>query len=130
MDMKTRCYNLVAVSAITANAIAYITVQRDGFVVAAELTVATNSQVNSYAWSAELSVVAQFGSATNDSLGPFLFVCYGPIINNSAVGVDAQSSRATVSGIAIQVRAGDRVYINTSQSAASATFTGKVHISE
>jgi len=128
--MKTKAYHLAAVCAALTNAAAFITVPRDGYIVAATLIVGTASVVDLSSYTGELSTVGVIGHATNDSQGGFLTCTLGPFKVTTAVGSDLRSAFTSIAGIAIPVKAGDRVYLNTDQWPQSAAYSAYVHISE
>jgi hypothetical protein len=128
--VRTKAYHLVALVSAVTNAAAFVTIARPGFIVAAQIQVSTATKVDLSSYTGELSTVGQLGTATNDSQGGFLSVTLGPFLVSTAVGSDLRSATAVITGIAIPVQAGDRIFINTDQWPQAAVYTAYVHVSE
>lgn len=128
--MKTTVFSLVVVTAASTDAAASVQIPRKGFITGWHMKLDTADVVNASAHNFELSMVPAYQGATNDALQT-LDLVGETCLNNTAIGImRAPHDESIVTGLAIPVEAGTRIYVNTNQSAGNQTNIAKVFFSD
>ncbi len=128
--MKTTVFSMVVATSASTDAAAQIQIPRRGFITGWHLKLDTVDTTNGNAHNFELSLTPAYQGATNDALQTLDIVGLG-VVNLTAIGVFKYlSDSVAVTGLAIPVEAGTRVYINTNQAATAQTNIAKVFFSE
>lgn len=125
---KTKVYKIYGSAAASTNSLASIIIQRDGYIHGLHASLSAISEVNGHYFNAELSFSSVSQSTTNDTIGP-IFGLELRIVNASN-GNFVNNRLASISGLAIPVKAGDRLYLNTAQSASTCYCTFYVYVAE
>lgn len=125
--MKTKPYLLAAAVAVTTDAAAYIQLPKDGFLVAIRMTgnlEAPGTAIGIWQVSFNTSM-----ANTNDYQGIVMNVNFHRT-QVTAVGIVPDDWNQGQSGIAIPVRAGDRLYLHYAGSAVNTTCQVHLYIDE
>lgn len=126
--MRTKVYKLYANTATSSNAAASIIVQRDGYIHAIAGNMAADNTADGSSFLAELSTQSVSQATTNDTLG--VLFALREYHNSGAAGTFLSGKSSSVSGLAIPVKAGDRLYLNTSQTAVNLYTEFFVYVAE
>lgn len=125
--MKTKVYKLYGTTAVNANALAQVIIQRDGYIHGILGNVTLNSGTTGHYVNAELSFQSVAQTNTNDTNGPFFEISLW--VFTGAAGCVQNSRSEAISGLAIPVKAGDRLYLNV-QAAASSNINAYIYVAE
>jgi len=126
--MKTRTYKLYGASTTSANALASVIIQRDGYISAIHGSIVMDAVADAHYIYAELSFVNVSQVATNDTLGPIFEL--REYLDVAANGATVSGQNSGISGIAIPVKAGDRLYLNITSSACNGFESFFVYVAE
>jgi hypothetical protein len=127
--MKSTILSLFASASASTNAAAFLQITRDGWLTGWHINASSPTVTNGNAYAWELSMTQVFQSGTNDAQGTLDIVRIGPIINASAVGFGQISNDSHVTGVAVPVKNGDRIYLNYQGTSASTDCYAKVYLS-
>lgn len=125
---KTKTYKLYGTAAASTNALASLIIQRDGYIHALAGSLSFSSSTNGHYAFVELSFTNTAQTVTNDTVGPIFEL--DAWVASGAAGTLQGTKEKTISGLAIPVKAGDRLYLNTNQSAAALHANFYIHVAE
>lgn len=114
--MVTRIYKLYGSTASTANALAQIVFQAPGMITAVALSAVMDSLTDNSTYIAELSFANVIFNTTNDPIGPIAEIRDYNNVNAASTGQAFSAQQLCVTGLAIPVDIGTRIYLNAALS--------------
>lgn len=126
--MITRLRALRSNTAASTDNAASIQLVKRGLIVGVNLVLRVDSAADNESYDVELCFFPTFQSGANDGAG---IIAVAGLANNFVTsGLSATGQVIFVSGIAIPVDAGTRLYLNTTQSGGTFNVRAVVHIAE
>lgn len=128
LRVKTKTYKLYAASTTSANALASVIIQRDGYIHGISGQMHIDNVVDNHYVIAELSFNSVAQATTNDTIGP---ICEMREFHNvGAAGSFRSGTGLSLGGLGIPVKAGDRLYLHTTSTVVNSYISYYVYVAE